>query len=275
MAPTYLVNNVVLEDKRSCEVLKHLPGKFELGTHLHPEFIEPNKTEYDYAGKKGEVNSCFLDPAIEFEKIKSITDLFWQQFNYAPSSFRAGRFSAGANTIDSLVKLGYKSDTSVTPHVVWNDKTRERPVNYSNAKEQPYFIKKGTILDEDASGALLEVPVTISTKKTSIVKELKRTWLGLRHNIESHRPVWLRPVFSDLHQFIDLAEEYGRNYDRNEIVVYNMMFHNVEVMPGLSPYTRTENDCKAYLDQLEKFFIYCAGKNIRGITLTDVYNLYR
>jgi hypothetical protein len=255
--------------------LKQLPGKFELVTHLHPEFIEPQKSEFNYAGKKGEANCCFLDPVIEFEKIKSITELFKEQFNYSPASFRAGRFSAGANTIRSLARLGYKTDTSVTPHVKWNDKTRKHPVDFSNAKEQPYFIKPGTILEEDYTGPLLEIPVTISVRKTSLVKELKRTYLGLRHGIESYRPLWLRPVFSNLENFIDLTEEYGSNYKNNETLVYNMMFHNVEVMPGLSPYTRTENDCTAYMNQLEKYFIYCTENNIRGITLSDVYNLYR
>src|SRR6185436_20824439 len=53
ITPTYLINNVVLEDPQSIKVLAGLEGKFELGTHLHPEFIEPEKTHADYAGKRG------------------------------------------------------------------------------------------------------------------------------------------------------------------------------------------------------------------------------
>src|SRR5688572_2173397 len=69
MQPTYLLNNVVIEDDASCEVLRTLDGKYELGTHLHPEFIEPQKTEFDYAGKRGAANCCFYPPDIEFEKL--------------------------------------------------------------------------------------------------------------------------------------------------------------------------------------------------------------
>ena len=54
-----------------------------------------------------------------------------------------------------------------------------------------------------------------------------------------------------------------------------MMFHNVEVMPGLSPYTRTEEDCQAYLQQLENFFIYCSSNQVQSITLKDAYKIYR
>ncbi|HEY5588584.1 MAG TPA: hypothetical protein VIK86_06480, partial [Candidatus Paceibacterota bacterium] len=106
IVPSYLINNIVLEDNKSVNILKNLEGEYELGTHLHPEFIEPEKLFFDYAGKKGEANCCFYKPDIEFEKIKNITELFENKFGYKPTSFRAGRFSAGKNTIASLIKLG-------------------------------------------------------------------------------------------------------------------------------------------------------------------------
>ncbi len=275
MAPTYLINNVVLEDDESCEVLKRLPGRFELGTHLHPEFMEPEKTEFDYAGKKAEANCCFLPPQIEAKKIENITRLFSDRFDRQPMSFRAGRFSAGPNTIASLARLNYKVDTSVTPHVIWDDKSREQPVDYSNAAEQPYFIKQNSLLDEDSEGGMLQVPVTIANRRTSILRELKRTYLGLRHPIQPVRPVWLRPVFSNLNAFISLVEEYSEKYKNNPVLILNMMFHNVEVLPGLSPYTKSESDCANYLTQLERFFRFCRTQDIQGITLEDVYSLYR
>lgn len=275
IAPTYLINNVVLEHETSCDILNKLDGKYELGTHLHPEFIEPQKSEWDYSGKKAEANCCFYPSEIEYAKIKSITNLFINRFGYPPVSFRAGRFSAGPTTIQSLADLGYKVDTSVTPNVNWNDKTREKPVDYTHAIEQPYFVKPGTILEAGHGDRILEVPVTISNRKASLVKELRRTYFGMRHRIETYRPVWLRPVFSNFAQFISLTEEYARKYSQNKNIVYNMMFHNVEVMPGLSPYARTESDVAAYLQLLEKFFIYCNQNKIVGITLNDAYNLYR
>ena len=61
IVPTYLINNVALEDPQSIEVFKNLPGKFELGTHLHPEFIEPAKQYSDYSGKKGKPIAAFMN----------------------------------------------------------------------------------------------------------------------------------------------------------------------------------------------------------------------
>jgi len=43
---------------------------------------------------------------IEFEKLKNLTDLFINKFGHRPTSFRAGRFGAGNNTISALENLG-------------------------------------------------------------------------------------------------------------------------------------------------------------------------
>ncbi|HOX22459.1 MAG TPA: hypothetical protein PLL10_03270, partial [Elusimicrobiales bacterium] len=139
--PVYLLSNVVLEDKAGVEVLAGLSSGCELGAHLHPEFIGPRKLFQNYAGCKGESNQCFLPPEIEAAKLENLTRLFEDRLGRRPLSFRAGRFSAGKNTFEALARLGYKVDTSVTPHIRWGDPTREKPVDFSAAPEQPYFIQ--------------------------------------------------------------------------------------------------------------------------------------
>src|SRR3972149_2958834 len=259
MKPSYLINNVVLEDEESIEVFKNLDGEFELGTHLHAEFIRPDKLFDDYAGKKGEMNQCFLEPKIEYEKIKNITELFIKNFGYAPLSFRAGRFSVGVNTIACLENLNYKVDTSVTPNIIWSDETRERPIDFSNVTAQPYFIKKSNLLEKDSNGKLLEVPVSI----------LKYSNLLLKKNI------WLRPVYSKFSEMKRLVKLFNKYYSKYGIVVYNMMFHNVEVIPNGSPYTKNEADVNKYLIVLEKFLNYCIMNKIKSVKLSELYEIYQ
>ncbi len=273
ISPTYLINNVVLEDESSVNVFRELKGSYELGTHLHPEFIEPMKEVYDYAGKKGVANCCFYPHEIEYAKIRSITELFTKSFGYAPVSFRAGRFSAGDNTIRSLVKLGYKIDTSVTPHMCWNDKSRQRPVNYRSAPEQPYLVSD-TILPNGSQGKLLEVPVTIALRKTSLKQAIKKLVIHKTTKIR-YEPVWLRPVFSDNDEIQWLLKATYETHKHERILVYNLMFHNVEVIPGLSPYTKTENDCDKYMQQLEMLFQSCESNNIESKTLSDLYDHFQ
>ncbi len=275
MVPTYLLNNVVLEDESSIRVLKQLDGKFELGTHLHPEFIGPGKEHHNYAGKTGRANCCFYPPDIERAKIRNITSIFEDCFGYKPQSFRAGRYSAGGNTIASLADFGYKVDTSVTPHIRWDDATREEPVDFSDAFEQPYFIKEGSIKEADTKGRLLQVPVTIGTFKRNTIRELLVSLGGIRHPYRSEKPVWLRPFYSNAMQMIKLVERFTEQYEHRETVVFNMMFHNVEVLPGLSPYTKTKEDCSRYIMQLEEFFLYCNQNGIRGIGLSELYHAFR
>lgn len=274
MAPTYLINNVVLEDKASCEILQNLPGKYELGTHLHPEFIEPEKSVHNYAGQRGAANCCEYLPEVEYAKLAAITRLFEERFGYAPKSFRAGRFSAGSNTIASLEKLGYTADTSVTPHVCWSDRSRLQPINHSDSREQPYFLDSSAYPDENRQGSILEIPVSISTEKSNLLREIRRTWFGFRRPFKKVQPVWLRPAYSSYNKFVKITEDYQAKYRMNPQVIFNMMFHNVEVLPGLSPYTRNERECGDYLESLEKYFNYCAENDIKGITLNEATKLY-
>jgi hypothetical protein len=274
MVPTYLINNVVLEDAASTRVFQSLEGNFELGTHLHPEFIAPQKEHENYAGKKGIANCCFYPPEIETGKLQNITHLFTDNFGYAPVSFRAGRYSAGLNTIRSLASLGYKVDTSVTPHLIWNDKTREQPVDFRQAPEQPYFIGAHSMTTPDAQSQLLEVPVGIAAFKRNPMRELLVSGAGLRHKMRSHKHVWLRPHYATADQMIEIAKQFTNRYHDNDTVVLNMMFHNVEVLPGLSPYCATEADCTRYLHSLETFFQYCNQNQIQGISLQQLYEHY-
>lgn len=257
MAPTYLINNVVLENRESVDVFKTLEGKYELGTHLHPEFIAPQKLFNDYAGKKGEANCCFLPSVIESEKIVNITNLFFGQFNYLPESFRAGRFSAGPNTIKTLIELGYKVDSSVTPGIVWKDKTREGIVDYSDQKAFTYWLDKVSYPAPGVEQSLLEVPVSIGEVK-KVFRKLKQCWL--------------RPHLSSVKEMITLSRQIISDTPPEHPVILNMMFHNVEVMPGLSPYAVDEPSAKRYIHQIESFLKWCSRNRIAGITLKGYYD---
>jgi hypothetical protein len=258
--PTYLINNVVLEDDRSVDTFLSLEGNYELGTHLHCEFIQPEKQFDEYAGKKGAANQCFLAPEVEFQKMRNITVLFEDRFQKKPTSFRAGRFSAGSNTIRCLETLGYKVDTSVTPHITWNDPSREKPVDYRKAHEQPYFIKQGSFLQDDFRGKILEVPVSIISASR---------FLFLR------KAIWLRPFLSPARDFKKIIDGQTRAHQTRNIVVFNMMFHNVEVLPKMSPYPQTESESKVYLDSIDAFLAHCRRNQIKSIGLSDLYDIYR
>jgi len=53
------------------------------------------------------------------------------------------------------------------------------------------------------------------------------------------------------------------------------MFHNVEVMPSCSPYTKTENDCARYLDTLAQFFRFCNDHGVMSVKLSELYEKFK
>jgi hypothetical protein len=276
--PTFLINNVVLEDDDSVRTLAKLDGHFELGTHLHPEFIEPQKSIYNYAGSKGEANCNAFNPEIEQEKIANITRLFIKCFHYSPKSFRAGRFSAGKNTIRSLAKLGYLVDSSVTPHICWNDPTREHPVDYKSTLEQPYWTssKAFPCPVQDIESEILEIPITIKNMFQFTFRDFLTSGFGLKRPYSFFKAQWLRPIYSSYAQLNNIIESsFSSKIVKSNPIVVNMMFHNVEVLPALSPYTNSESDCNSYLGILESFFMQCSLHGIESKTLSEIYDSWK
>jgi len=134
--PTYLLTVEVLEDEASVNSLRELPGRYEFGTHLHASFIEPDKRYTDYAGVDCPKFQCNDPEEIEYEKLKNISQLFEEKLGSKPTSFRAGRYGAGPQSLRSLEKLGYLVDTSVTPKMRWEEPGGA--VDFRHAPLQPY-----------------------------------------------------------------------------------------------------------------------------------------
>lgn len=252
-APTYLLTVEVMENPACVAALRRLSGPHELGTHLHAAFIEPEKKFFDYAGVDSPDVQCFCAPAVEHKKLENLTQLFYAQFGYAPRSFRAGRFGAGAQTIKSLEKLGYLVDTSVTPHILWRHSDGE--VDFRSAACQPYFPAAADICGKQAQRGILEIPITVA-----------RTWYG--------RARWFRPWFSSVGQMKRVAAKHLSRYCHERIVVLNMMIHSMEVIPKASPYPQSESDAQRYLDDMLAVLSWCKDEGMQFATPTQVATAY-
>ena len=111
--PTYLLSAEVMRDEQSVNWLRKISNQAELGSHLHGEFVDPGAFI-------PVVTSAFqrdYSPEIEALKMANLTSLFTEAFGRPPRSFRAGRFGIGRFSLEILQNLGYRVDSSVTPHV--------------------------------------------------------------------------------------------------------------------------------------------------------------
>ena len=273
--PTYLLSSEVIENKDCVSTLKTI-GNCELGTHLHGDMIEPQRRIYKLCYTATYEMQCSYPKEIEYQKLKNLTDLFVKKFGYAPTSFRAGRFAAGTNTINSLEKLGYLVDSSVTPCVDWD--YPEGRANFLHANDQPYFPSRDNIL-KAGSSKVLEVPV-------SIVGSRFRRYLHYSDNTMMFRRLnmiidkiftvyWIRPSFQSSKEMLSVIKAIIKKHRPEENIVLNMMFHSMEVIPNASPYTKTEKECDALLNRMEEVLEYGVTNEFDFVTLSELYPYFK
>jgi hypothetical protein len=248
--PTYLLGVEILNNSDCVEVFRKLNGNYELGTHLHGEFIAPGKFVEDLSGFRTEDFSCFYEETLEFEKLSNITNLFYDRFGYNPTSFRAGRYGAGVSTLKSLQKLGYKVDSSVTPLLSW--RSHQGVIDFRKASNQPYH--PDLIHDISKSGkesSILEVPISI----------VKSTWGKIK---------WLRPFYSNFGQMVSVLDKLEKNGARGGNVFANLMFHSMEILPAASPYPQNEDEVRKFLSDLENILTEAKNREYKFIGLSEV-----
>lgn len=88
--------------------------------------------------------------------------------------YRGARFGADLDTIHNLSRLGYKYDSSITPHIDWTSKGEP---DHGRALGSRYPIAIDNMYCEGDSG-IIEVPVTILGKKWGLIgRLLPDNWL--------------------------------------------------------------------------------------------------
>jgi hypothetical protein len=258
--PTYLVSPEVLRDDAAVEVLRAQRHAAELGTHLHGEYADPGAFE-------PEVTRMFqrdYPEDIERAKLTWLTRRFRSVFDHAPRSFRAGRFGVGVNTISVLESLDYEVESSVTPSQDWSS-AGAPGLDFREAPSQPYRPSP-TAPGVPGDSRLWEIPVTIRPGPWSRLPVIGRYTRGR----------WLRPTWGTAARLIDVARAEIRDALRRQPhcpVVLNAMFHNVEVIPGASPYARNETEAHAILARLTALLDFAAREGIRVVGLADIPEL--
>ncbi|HUP68179.1 MAG TPA: hypothetical protein VM142_00010 [Acidimicrobiales bacterium] len=244
---TLLISNVVMKDQASVALLRDLRG-VELGSHLHGDFLAPDPRHIDPAGAKTVDNQNEYSDEIERAKMEALGNLFTEGFGRAPTSFRAGRWSAAGRTASLLAELGYTADSSVSPHVHWCDGGRS--VDYRGAPEQPYRPGSADIA-RPGELALWELPVSIVTP-----------WWARR------RPIWLRPSLSPARLMRLVVADMRRRHPPPRTFV--VMLHNTELTPGTSPHSRTPDDARVVARRLRDFLSWAIDDGIHPMTLAAV-----
>ena len=247
--PIYFVSPEVVRDDECCMVLKReIRNGAVIGTHLHSEYVEPDITIHDPAGKVSGEFPCYAHTAeIEYEKIRNMTRMIEDRLEYRPYWYRAARYGADLDTIRILSELGYRYDSSVTPGIDWS---RIGGPDHSRAPLQPYWIDKDDLYagsEQRRSIGIKEYPITINGKRFGILGALlPDTWLFYN---------WLRPTHMSVIEQKRIIDIFIKKFNDP---VFVLIFHSMEIMINKTPFVRNELMRKRLVKNLEKIIEYAS-----------------
>jgi len=268
--PTYFVNWPVGNDPEASDTLADLlgGGRCELGSHIHA-WNTPPFGEWD--GPDGSM-LCNIPEEAAREKLSAIHYRIQERFGVRPTTFRAGRWGMGSTVARVLVELGYEVDSSVTPLIDW---TREGGPDYRDAPLHPYWFSPQALLEADEEGELMEFPVSVG-----FLRGDARGRMRLREAARSNFPAamgvvgaldrmgvaalrWLSPELSTSREMVRLAE----NLVARGSTSLHFTLHSPSLVPGLTPFVRSERESLRFLKRIEAFLDYAAGEGFRFATL--------
>jgi hypothetical protein len=268
--PTYLITYPVATDARAIDILGGLRerGACEIGTHPHPWNTPP--VQEDRTTFTSFI--CNLPPALQHEKIRTLTETIAARFGVRPTAFRSGRWGFDESVARNLVRLGYQVDTSVFPAWDWSPDGGQ---DFSRCSHRPYSYREAG--DGGAEGSLLEVPATNGFLQSSgglaarAFRRAKRLpqgdrLLGLLRRAGILNHVCLSPEISVASDMIRLVRKLA---DEGTKVV-NLYFHSPTLLEGCSPFARTPADVTAFVARIEAFLEFARSAALEPICLSQL-----
>lgn len=263
--PSYLVTHEMATREPSKDILRRLAGSghCEIGAHLHP-WSSPPYREEDLVGR---YPSQLEDSVLETQ-LRDLTEAIHSSLGTRPQSYRAGRHGFDGRSLRILESLGYRVDTSVDP--LFNERRKGGP-SFAGAPVVPYRPSHDDVRVPGAS-TILEIPVSSATSP-ALPKALERhftslpsiPWRGYLKRL-GLRAVWLRPSYSK----VEDAKALASALVARGVPTLNMLFHSSELIPGGSPYNRTESDVDRFFERLEVIFDHIMNRlEARGVTYAE------
>jgi hypothetical protein len=271
ITPTYVVDYPVASSPAAVEALRTFsePGHCRIGAHLHP-WVNPPHSEPVNAYNSYPGN---LPNALEREKLAILTRAITEAFGIRPLVYKAGRYGVGPATAQTLEDLGYLIDVSVVPFTSF---AADGGPNFSTAAFHPSWF--GSNCD------LLEIP--LSCGFYGLLRSIGPALFpyvsgdaGMRFRLPGIlarsgllERIRLTPEGVDLAANIRLA----RSLHYQGCRVFSFTYHSPSLVPGMTPYVRSEQQLLEFLRTMDRFFAFfrkeLGGRPSEPI---EIYNLLR
>ena len=270
--PTYLVTYRMARCPTTSAILRAIRerGACEIGAHCHPWSQPPHEETPDIFNSM----LCNLPPRLQARKIRTLHEAIQNELGYNPRSFRSGRWGYSPAVAETLLELGYEVDTSVVAHTDWNSCFGP---DFSMIPPVPFRFDPPDIYQPVERGALLEIPASVeflqrhSKECNAVFEGIRRSplrhlaLLGLLDKLRMLNKVALTPELSTAHLMVRLIGSMRSKGYR----VATMWFHSSTLMPGLTPYVRSEEDAERFLGRIRSFLSGMRDQGIEAMTLSD------
>lgn len=272
--PTYFTNHAVAVEPESSAIIRDIAasGTAEIGAHLHPWNTPPPGA--DPLGRNTML--CNLPYALQRAKLKEVLDALTTATGSRPESFRAGRYGFDAQTARALLELGVRIDSSVTPFTDW--RTMDEGPDFSAAPLHVYRTggAAADVSRRTAKGPLVEVPSSVGYTRHPFVlwhrvhsaidhPRLRALRLaGVASAMGLCRKVMLTP---EGERTADLVALSSRLLELSPPYLH-LTLHSPSMVPGLTPFTRTEGDVAEMLAGIRAVAELCRSRG--GFTAMTV-----
>ena len=264
IVPNYVIDYPIASQALAVEPLKSFAdaGRALIGAHLHPwvspPYVEEVNARNSYPGN--------LPRELEAEKLRRLTEKIAQSFGTHPLTYLAGRYGFGANTGAILEELGYEVDISPAVPI---DFSADGGPDYSGYTSDPYWFGKGRkLLGLPGTGGYvgwLRAGATPLYKAITlpIMRDIRVA--GLCARLRLMERIRLSPE--------DYSEPEMRRLTRtlldDGVRIFIFSFHSPSVMPGGTPYVRSQADLDRFLDKCRRYFDFFMHE-LAGIAMTPL-----
>lgn len=285
--PTYLVNYPVAAGERSAAVFReiHRSGRCEIGAHCHawntPPFEEERTPRNTFMHN--------LPPELVRRKMATLQAVIERNIGATPVSFRAGRWGFSGPVATILRELNYRVDSSITPFCDWED-TEGGPVfglrdnglfwfNEATYPPRQRYTNPGNA----AGDFLLEVPPTMGflqpyfraayAVRHFLAKPVFRPFRanGLLEKLHLVNYRWLSPENSFVEDMIALS----RTVLKKGYPFLNLFFHSNSLIPGRSPFIKTEADVDEMLRKIDVYLAFIESQDIPCVGLSRAQEVHQ
>lgn len=248
LKPCYVIGYPVASQPSGCRLLKqfHQQGLCEIGAHLHPwvtpPFSEELSTFNTYPGN--------LPEPLEFEKLKNLKALIDREFSQNTTIYKAGRYGFGANTEKILQQLGFQIDISVCPPV---DYREDGGPDYRSYPHTPFWFGEQQLLELPVTGAYVGLAGANSPalyEWSQRYKSVKIPAVLSRLGVVDRLMLSPEGYTSAEHRLIT------KSLLNKGVRVFTWSFHSPSIQVGNTPYVRSEQELKIFLNKFRRFFDY-------------------